>query len=719
MDLTGFSKDQIRQIEEGQKSGVYVAVYAKKEYTAMHMEQLRLGLEAGLDVTPYADPAYDWFQMEEIRKGLISGLKVIVYASRKIPYEKMREVRKGLEKGIHLEKYLSFSAEMLRQVRIAVEEGVNIQKFIKAGYGADQLEQIIPALKEQLDIAPYLNPIMRGPAIREIRLGLESRVDVSLYASPEYSWRQMREIRLGLENGVDVSCYRNPYFEFAQMREIRLGLKSGLDVSGYARLMYTTKDMAKRRSALKKKKKAEIPQAERMTEQLKAVMVSVGSDEMEAYIIADQSLRGYAVADIVQVLRENGVVYGIDTEAVQGLIDGRYGDQELVRIAVGKPVEVGAAGWYEYFFRTEIARTPKLLGNGDVDYQNIEWFETVEEGQKIAQYHPATNGKNGITVTGRMIMGKRGHELPILKGTGWRVDAAGREYVAAQGGCIQIQGDYIQISQMYVFDSITLSTGNVSEKGTVYIRGNVGSGAKIHADADIIVDGFIEGAELDCGGTVFLRKGMNGCGRGSIRAGKDVTGCFFESVCIYAEGNLNADYCLDCEIHTQGKLILSGTKGAMIGGQVHSLCGIDVRSVGNGASIPTWVRIGQYEGSLEKQRKALEDAIAEAEHSLGIFRGAYADFMAKYPAEIRNGMDMFIKVEKAIYTKETELNELHERAGKLDESFRLAERAVAIVRGTAYEGVTFEFNGKKWKAKTVVNVRIKREANRIAVYTNG
>lgn len=73
-------------------------------------------------------------------------------------------------------------------------------------------------------------------------------------------------------------------------------------------------------------------------------------------------------------------------------------------------------GFFTYFFKTELPKVPKIKTDGSVDYQNIDFFEIVKEGQKLAEYTPSTTGYYGYTVTGKMTAPKRGKNLPQLVG---------------------------------------------------------------------------------------------------------------------------------------------------------------------------------------------------------------------------------------------------------------------------------------------------------------
>lgn len=542
-------------------------------------------------------------------------------------------------------------------------------------------------------------------------------MDVTVYAKTQYGWQQMREIRLGLEHRVDVSPYVNPAFSWQQMQEIRLGLEDGLDVGIYARLMYTANDMKKKRQEMMQDFAVELLKKTTEPVHTQDLWITVSEDEMEAYVICEKGAKTLSRKDIISELKQEGIVTGIDETAVSSILEGRAGGDKPVLIAKGIAPKNGKDGWYEYFFEMKPERTPKLLPDGSVDYQNIEWFEVVEEEQKVAYYHEAEQGLGGLTVTGRVLPAHRGKEQNMLRGHGFRLLADGKTYVAAMNGRIELRGNQLLITKLFIFDDITLATGNVDVDGSVYIRGNVGSKTTIKATEDIVVDGFIEAAYLECGGNIFLKKGMNASGDGSLKAARDIIGKFFEAVKAQAGGEIRANYCMNSELYAEGKIVISGEKGALVGGKTCAVQGISVYHVGNHLGVPTRIRIGMDE-KAHKKKFRLENEISEVRKELTVFRDAYAEIQRKYPPEVRNSMDMYLKVESAIYTKEQELERLEAEEARFEESRKAAKDAAVVIRGKLYEGVEFEINELKWTSRSAQNIKIKRTEDRIAVYTN-
>lgn len=710
---SGFTLDQIEEIKEGLDAGADVAIYAKKEFFAIQMRQIRLGISEGLSVQEYAKTEYDWFQMEEIRKGLKAGVDTKIYADPAIPYDKMRQLRKGLQAGINLSPYVQLDAGILRQLRKAMLSKVNIVSYIKEGYNTEQLDEIRQGLEKGLDIHPYLSKEFRGASIGEICKGLDEGIDVSVYAKKEYNWQQMYEIRQGMEKRLDISQYCSSLYSWQQMREIRLGLEAGIRIGPYRSLMYPAGEMRKIRLRIQQEEAADYAAEEAKIQKIRNIAISVSADEMEAYIQVQENL---CRADIEQVLQEQGIVKGIDQEKIDSITENKSVGQ-FVLIASGKRPCKGKDGWYEYFFDTDIHRAPKILADGSADYHNIKWFEYIESGSKIAYYHGAEDGIDGYTVTGKVLPASKGREMSILSGKGVVLLPDQRTYVAGISGRIELHDYRIEITRLFVLDELTLVTGNLEYDGSVYVKGNIGAGAVIKATEDIVVDGFVEGAVIECGGNVLLRQGANASGNGYIRAGKSAIGKFFEAVQVYASENIQADYFLNCNLFAENMIIASGKIAAIMGGMAYAALGFRIFDAGNRAGIITHLKMGISDHMQEKQRD-LDNKMKEANKELSILGNAYIDFQRKYEPEIRNSMEMYLKIESAIFTVENKLADLYEQKTKADADIMKVERACAVVKGKIHNGTSLEVDGLRWNSPGIRNISIRKNGNKISVCTN-
>ncbi len=710
----GFTPDQVNEIQEGRESGLDTSVYAKKQFLAIQMRQIRLGQMEALPVEKFASPQYDWFQMEEIRLGLRDDLDISGYAKPGISYDRMRQIRLGLKEGINLTRYVRLDAGILRELRKALHSKIAIVNYIKKGYNAEQLELIRIAKEKGLDIDPYLRKELRGASIHEILKGLEEGLYVSVYAKMEYGWRQMREIRLGMENRIDINRYANPRFDWQQMREIRLGLENGIDVSGYCSLMWAASDMHAMRLELEK-----IPamgSGDISLERFQTFALTLSGDEMEAYLFLPDISR-VTKKQIMETLHQQGIRRGILKEEIDKLFtQGGHQEEKATLIAVGKPATEGRDGWYEYFFRTELNRQPKLLPDGSVDFHSVEWFEMVREGQRIAFYHGAEMGTPGYTVTGKPVPARKGREKSLLTGKGFKLLEDNKTYISTLNGKIEILGQRIEITKMLMAHEVNLATGNVNFDGSVYVTGNVGAGTLIQATGDIVVNGYVEAASIESKGSVMLRQGLNGNGVGYIMADGDVEGKFFESCKIYSRGNIRCGHCLNCDLHAEEKIFVNGKSGMLAGGVAYARKGMDLQFAGNHVGLATHLKLG-LDKAFSEQRSEVDTRIAEARKQLSIFTNAYRDFQRRYPPEIRNTMEMYLKIESAVYTKEQELVALGQEKSKLESDMKEMQDVEVKIRGTLYEGTQIKINGKNWFARQVSNVRIKKKGDRITIVT--
>lgn len=712
-----FDADQLKQIRRGEESGLDVSIYAKKDLMAIQMRQIRLGLEAGYDVSIYARPEFDWFQMEEIRKGIQDGVDYTLYADPSFDYRKMRQFRKGLREGVDLLKLRQLDAGVLRELRKGIKSKVAIVDYIKEGYVVEQLEEIRIALEKKLNIRPYLNKDFRGTAIREIVTGLEHGIDPKPYSKPEYGWQQMREIRLGMEKHLNVSFYSNPLYDWKQMREIRLGLEEGLDVTLYRSLMYTATDMKQAREQLLNQILCGIVNGKEEVIHFEPFVLTISEDKMEALLEIHGSKDAvYYPSDVVSFLKSHGVCAGILDEAVQALTTGRR-YFERIPIAKGKPAQKGRDGWYEYFFKPAPNRKPKLLEDGSVDYQDTDWYEYIEEGTTVARYHSAEEGIPGYTVLGTSLYAPKGREQSVLSGKGFRLLADGKTYVAAVSGKIELHGHVLIITRMLVINEVTLLTGNINFDGCVHVRGNVGSGTSIYATEDIIIDGFVEAAVMESDGNILLKRGINGSGTGSIKAKGAVIGNFFEAATVVSGSNIQANYSLNCNLTAQGKIVIHGQKGRIAGGTAQCLRGITAYHTGNRAKLDTVIRIGLNDQILQQQHE-LETALEEIHRELMILKNAYINFQKKYPPEVRNTMDMYLKIESAIYTKGLQFKETLKEKQNAEQTIRDISGAKAVIYGRINEGTVIYIDNQRWDSFVVQNVTIRKKGNKVSAFAN-
>ncbi len=686
--MAEYTSDQLFEIEEGKKASLDTSIYEKPEFLAIQMRQIRFALMAGIDVAPYVRPEYDWMQMEEIFEGIEQKVDVSIYADPALPYEKMHQIRKGLVKGIDISADSKYSAGVLKQIRKSKEENLDIYKYVEQRYDPEQLYQIRLALRAGLELDPYIENDFRGASIAEIRIGLEEDVDVTTYADIKFGWRQMREIRFGLEKRLDISKYANPYYDWEQMREIRLGLEEGLDVTPYATLMYTSSEMRKRRIKLQEVSK-EVSFSEGDYE------INVASGGIQAFIRVKIKEGRINRDSLIETLKAHDITHGYQEENIDKICNGEYDDKPIL-IAQGSLPKKGDDGHYEYFFDTTSGKGPKILEDGSVDYQYVNWGTVVKEGDVLAVYHDAEEGEDGYAVNGGALKGKKGIEQGLLKGSGFILSEDKHTYTSAMNGMVSLRGGILQVIKHLEVSEVSLVTGSVDFDGTVHVKGDVENGAVIKATDDIIIDGNVGGAEItSTEGKVILNKGMNAGRRGKVTAKGGVVSKFLEGVICVCEGDIEVTTSINSLLRTKGRII---SDKVIIGGKAFASHGFKVTHLGNEAGTATLVQIGIDQEIIDKVQ-ALQDKQKENQKQLMMLENSMKELKLKYPPEVRNEMPLFKKIDNAMFTINQQQLELVRQREEYDREIMYSRECPIRIEGQAFEGVVCILHKARWEAK--------------------
>lgn len=669
------------------------------EYQKAQNQEIERGREEGLDVSLYANPEFNWLQMEQIRMGLKDQVDASVYAHPEYNYDTMRQIRLSLYFGIDLIPYLD------------------------RGFTDDSLEEIRMALMNKIPIDEWLKDEMCAPQIHEIRIGLCEQLDISSYSDPQYNWMQMYEIRLGLEKKLDVSVYANILYSHRQMREIRLGMEAGLDVSPYCSLVFSATDMRKKRLGLVN---GRIPQtsvhngkgSDLASYIEKEFVISVENNGNKAFAYIPW-LPGNKVTkeDIYFDLERRGIIFGIKDDAITDLIENRRMNEKVL-IAEGIPPKTGEDGWFEFFVRLDLPRIPAPLPDGSVDYVNIEAFEMVEEGEKIALYHRAGKGTDGKNIYGETIHAENGKEKKPLRGEGFQIAPDGVTYVSRLNGKFEyINGRIIITNMLIVREDVTSVTGRLDVDGSVYVIGSIYSNGYIKATGDIIIEHNVETARLIAGGNVMIKKGSCSKQDCFIEAGGEVSGSFFEAANINAKGNVKANYIMNSNINTMGRVIVSGSKGLLLGGRICAVKGVDTYNLGNTSHRKTLLEVGRNRlyDKMQAENAVKRDQLVK---ELSALEKSWEKIAQLVAAKREVPEEMVRRVHATIVATNQELADLDAEISKLanmtDENMLMP----VCIRGKAHEGGIIVINDIKYMLTSAVSrVIFKLRNKRVVIVT--
>lgn len=420
------------------------------------------------------------------------------------------------------------------------------------------------------------------------------------------------------------------------------------------------------------------------------IQVITKNQDMEAYIVvplpADEN---YLVQDLTDALIQKGIVYGIDHDALDSIIKKGLYDKEILA-AKGKPAIEGTDGRYELIFNRNLTKKPELKPDGAVDYWSLHTLEMVTRDQEIAYYYPAVKGEDGINTKGREVKAKLKRDLPPLKGKGFERSEDGRVYKSLTDGKIEMQNDRIIILPVYeIAGDADISVGHINFNGDLLIHGCVRSGVQIKVSGTVTIDGIVEGAQIEAGKDIILRSGVMGGSKSSVRTKGNIFAKFFEYATIEAEGDIQADIFMNCDVVCKGKVTLTGKKGSIVGGNIWAVQGVEVESIGNDVEVKTFVRVGN-DIDVVRRIKMLQKKVFTAQENLDRIEKGLRDFEKLNKEKgIANRNDPRKAQLLRIKIKESaNLSADKSELDKLERQVELAKGACLRVKRFAFPGVT-------------------------------
>lgn len=319
--------------------------------------------------------------------------------------------------------------------------------------------------------------------------------------------------------------------------------------------------------------------------------------------------------DILNEAARVDVKYGIIQKVIKAYLMAPQYCRDIP-IAKGKAVVPGTDAKIIYKFNTAPTAKPQLLEDGSVDFHKLNLFTSVKEGDLLAELIPDFQGEDGIDVFGNPVHPLKVQKKTLKYGRNIRISEDNTKIYSEVSGDVKLEDDTVFVSNTYVVPAdVDNSTGDIDYNGNVVVTGNVRAGFSIKATGDIQVNGAVEGAVLKAGGNIVLHRGMQGMGKGSLEAGKDVVTKFLESSDVKAGHTINTGSSLHSNLTAEESVIVSGKKGFVIGGNVSAGKRIEASVFGNKMNTVTSLRVGVKPEVMDRY-KELTASIKEKQEEL-------------------------------------------------------------------------------------------------------
>lgn len=348
-------------------------------------------------------------------------------------------------------------------------------------------------------------------------------------------------------------------------------------------------------------------------------LLRIGQTYMEALLTV---YRRFSLEELREVLKDNGIVYGVREKALTEIAEGKQNYEEIL-IATGTAAKDGSDGYFEYHFNPQPETEPIILPDGSVDYNVLGKIELVREGETLITYYPPIPAVYGKDIRGNDIGAYDGKGLPPLQCKRCSMDEAGCKYYADVEGNVTLNGRTLTVTPIYVLEgNLDAATGSLDFHGDVLIQGNVFAGVTVKTTGNITINGHVETANILAGKDVILKNGMQGSGSGTIRAGGSVMARFIEQSRVYAGTEVNTGALLNCEVESGHNVKVIGNRGTIIGGRTTAVEEISAASIGNRAGVETQLVIGldcEFKtkmGEIDRQTEEYEENMTDAIRNL-------------------------------------------------------------------------------------------------------
>ncbi|MBI2061199.1 MAG: DUF342 domain-containing protein [Nitrospirae bacterium] len=448
--------------------------------------------------------------------------------------------------------------------------------------------------------------------------------------------------------------------------------------------------------------------------------VTVSPDEMEAtatFNPLDLPLnlpRPISAEDLSEAVHDRKVVRGIlDAPVADCLEKIRQREAfEGVLIARGEAAGKGIDAEFKWAEPRSQDRAPSPADE-PVDFRERSTVRSVSAGDLIATKREAIAGRDGFTVTGRVLPGHAGRDESPAAGKNVEIlrrEDGLLEYRATTGGSCRIVENRMEVSQLTVIQGdVDLSTGNIRCKGNLEVRGRVANGFKIEVEGDLDVHEVVEAADITAGGNVRLERGVMGQDKAVIRCKGSLRAMYVERATLEVYGDVEVgNALLDSRVSCGGKIRALKGKGAILGGEVRAAQGIEVKKLGSEMAAPTSVEVG-IDFVREKELKDLNLTLKTVtEELMKIERTISKDVLGRedlswVPEEKRPQIEKIVNHWRALHLQKQQIEERRQllqqgggTRGSDRPTIKVTEKLAARVRvriGPAVSTIDREYGG--------------------------
>ncbi len=427
--------------------------------------------------------------------------------------------------------------------------------------------------------------------------------------------------------------------------------------------------------------------------------------------------RELRLEDIYSECRLANVVHGVDEEVLKSFLADKQYCTDYV-IAKGTPVKEGHDAKIVYHFNTDNRIRPTLNEDGTVDFFNLNLVNHCKKDMVLATLHPEEKGVAGKDVCGNEIPPRNVKPAHLSFGLNIQLSEDKLTITSKVDGHVNLVGGKVFVSDVMQVVNVDNSTGNIVYDGNVVVEGNVNSNFSINCRGDGEVRGVVEGARIEASGNIILMRGINGMGKGYLKAGGNIIAKYMENCTADAGGYVETNSILHSKVHAGTDINVMSRKGFITGGEVVATGQVRVRTLGSTMGADTRVTVGTDPSLLARMaelNKEMQDLQKNLKSMIPVLEGAKKKLAAgtkMTPDQIKQVQALAANIKASQEKLVSDNAELEELKGRMEE----AANAAVCVSGEAYQGVVIAISDVSMIIKdTVKYCRFIREKGDVRI----
>jgi hypothetical protein len=432
------------------------------------------------------------------------------------------------------------------------------------------------------------------------------------------------------------------------------------------------------------------------------IIVEIVKDGMSAFAIIHPPKKGAAppvLQDVLDELDHAGVVFGIDREGIQRTL-ARCDYDKPIPVAAGREPVFGKAHRIQYRFNINRGKPYLEMDFGRINLKELNFIDNRKEGELLAELVAPVAAVDGVKVTGEIIPAESDSEIEQLKpGLNTLLSPDGTKLYAQCDGNVRILKGKILVEPVIFVKNVNFETGNIRFDGSVVVEGSVADGFAVEAGGDIQVGNSVGKARLKAGGSILLKTGINGNGKGSIESGGDLFAKYIESSTVTCQGNvLVEEAIMHSHIVASRHCVLNGRRSEVIASDLVVGGSFWCKKMGNFNEAETHLAIGVEPALLLDYRTTGKNIeTRQKDHDRIELQLEQLGKLVKEGRADERIQQAQVQLQDSLTGLQQELATLKNRFPGLRERIIASRKSIVVVEETMFKGVVVTFGTLEYR----------------------